>query len=180
MDARPRYKRINVVGTSGVGKTTTSKFMAERIGARYVELDAIHWLPHWQECSDEQFSTGLREAIAVECWVADGNYSHRAREILWPVVDVVVWLDYSFAVMLIQLTIRSFSRLFRKTQMWHGNRESWRMLFSRDSIIWWGVSTFARRRRQYSKIKDDARWADLNLVRLRTRRQTRRWIEDNL
>ena len=35
--------RISVIGTSGAGKTTFARRLAEAVGAPYVELDAINW-----------------------------------------------------------------------------------------------------------------------------------------
>ena len=36
-------QRINVVGTSGSGKTTVSRALAGRLGIRHIELDALSW-----------------------------------------------------------------------------------------------------------------------------------------
>jgi len=46
-------QRINVVGTSGSGKTTVARRAAEALGVPFVELDALHWEPGWQEAPDE-------------------------------------------------------------------------------------------------------------------------------
>ena len=41
------YRRVNVVGTSASGKTTFARALAERLGVRHVELDALHWQSGW-------------------------------------------------------------------------------------------------------------------------------------
>lgn len=54
-------KRINVVGTSGSGKSTFSQMLAETLEYPHLEMDAIYWKPNWQESSDDEFFTNLAE-----------------------------------------------------------------------------------------------------------------------
>ena len=42
-------KRINVVGTSGSGKSTFSQVLANKLNYPYLEMDAMFWKPNWQE-----------------------------------------------------------------------------------------------------------------------------------
>jgi adenylate kinase family enzyme len=66
--------RINVVGTSGNGKTTFSRALAARLGVPYVELDALNHGPNWAEASDEDFRRRVAAAIqGRDGWVVDGN-----------------------------------------------------------------------------------------------------------
>jgi hypothetical protein len=71
--------------------------------------------------------------------VLDGNYN-RSRPVKWRDVDLVVWVDYSFARTLRQAVWRAISRASRGQELWPGtgNCESFRRaFFSRDSIILW-------------------------------------------
>ena len=45
--------RINVVGTSGCGKSTVGKRIAERLSVPYIQLDELYWKPNWAESTDE-------------------------------------------------------------------------------------------------------------------------------
>ena len=47
--------KINVVGTSGSGKSTFSRTLATKLVHPYIEMDAIFWKANWQESSDEEF-----------------------------------------------------------------------------------------------------------------------------
>ena len=53
--------------------------MAERVAvtlqAPHIELDAIHWLPDWQERDDDEFRELTQVAVAADRWVVDGNYN---------------------------------------------------------------------------------------------------------
>jgi len=68
-------KKINVVGTSGSGKSTFSRTLATRLGYPYLEMDAMFWKPNWQESTDEEFFAKLNSALSQERWVLDGNYN---------------------------------------------------------------------------------------------------------
>ena len=102
-------QRINVVGTSGSGKTTVARRAAEALGVPFVELDALHWEPGWREAPDEVLSERVSEATRGSMWVVDGNYG-KVRDIVWARVDTVVWLDYSFPGIFMRLLWRTLRR----------------------------------------------------------------------
>jgi len=74
--------RINVIGTSGSGKSTFSKMLAKKMNVPYVEMDALHWKANWKESSDEELFNKLKNALSSEKWVLDGNYS-KTEHIKW-------------------------------------------------------------------------------------------------
>jgi adenylate kinase family enzyme len=55
------YHRIVVVGTTSSGKSTLASQLVEKIGADFIELDALHWEPNWVEAPDEVFH---KESVA--------------------------------------------------------------------------------------------------------------------
>jgi adenylate kinase family enzyme len=46
----PPLLRIAVVGTSGVGKSTLAKALAQQFGIPHTELDAINWQATGRAC----------------------------------------------------------------------------------------------------------------------------------
>ncbi len=58
--------KIAVVGTSGSGKTTVARALAEHHGVPHVELDALHWGPNWAPCPTEEFRVRVQEALSQE------------------------------------------------------------------------------------------------------------------
>jgi hypothetical protein len=67
----------------------------------------------------------------------------------------VIWLNYAFAVVFWRAVIRTLRRALTQEEIFSGNRESLRMaFFSRDSILWWVLTTFHRRRKQYCMLFD--------------------------
>jgi adenylate kinase family enzyme len=64
--------RIVVVGTSGAGKTTLARRIADRLQLPHIELDAINWQSEWRDLTrhdPEEFVRRVTEAIQAEGWV---------------------------------------------------------------------------------------------------------------
>ena len=58
--------RINVVGTSGCGKSTVAKRIAEKLNVPYIQLDELHWKPNWVESTDEELFPKTGKVIEFE------------------------------------------------------------------------------------------------------------------
>ncbi|MEM8896803.1 MAG: adenylate kinase [Bacteroidota bacterium] len=170
-------KKINVIGTSGSGKSTFAKKLAKKLDYPYVELDAIFWGPNWTEPSDEVLFDKLAKALEQDYWVLDGNYS-RTNHIKWALTDTIVWIDFSFWRTLWQAVSRAISRVIDQKELWPGtnNRETLRMLFSHDSIVLWTLRTYRKNVRRYSKLPDDPRYAHIQFYRLRSPEECEQWL----
>lgn len=174
--SRP-LRRIAVVGTSGSGKTTLAEQISLRLGIPHVELDALHWQANWAEAPLDLFRSRTAEALAGEVWVTDGNYS-KVRDIVWRRADTVVWLDYALPLVLWRVTWRTLRRIATREELWNGNRETlWGALLGRDSLVLWVLRTYRRRRREYPALLSLPEYAHLGLVRLRSPREARAWLE---
>ena len=68
-------ERVVIIGSSCSGKTTMAKGVAAALEVPHIELDALHWLPDWQELPDGEFRGLVSSAVAAERWVVDGNYN---------------------------------------------------------------------------------------------------------
>ncbi|MDT9150914.1 shikimate kinase, partial [Escherichia coli] len=56
--------KINVVGTSGVGKSTLAQRLAAALSLPYIELDRLYWRPEWEGAPDEEFFASIAQATA--------------------------------------------------------------------------------------------------------------------
>ncbi len=163
-------KRINVVGTSGSGKSTVSKRLSNILNVPYIEMDKLFWGPNWHWPTDLEFFDKLKKALQAEHWVLDGNYT-RTVPIKWEHVDTVVWLDYPFSTTLFRAIKRAFQRSLTQEELWKGtgNRESFRKsFFSKESIIWWTIKTHGQVRKKYEKCMTDPQLANIKFIRLRS------------
>jgi adenylate kinase family enzyme len=169
--------RIVVVGVTGSGKTTTAARLARVLVIPHVELDALHWQPNWVEMEREAFRELVTRALAGPAWVTDGNY-RKARDIIWARANTLVWLDYPLPVILWQLTWRTLKRVVTREELWNGNRETFREQFlSKESLFLWAIQTYPRLRKTYPQFLASPEYAHLQVIRLSSRRETARWLE---
>jgi adenylate kinase family enzyme len=170
-------RRVNVKGTSGSGKSTFARELAGRLELPYVELDAIHWgSPNWSEPSAEEFRARVRETMdeLPDGWVIDGNYEGKLDDLVLREADTIVWLDLPLLPKLRRLWRRTMERIGGETELWGGNRETWRgAVWGRDSLFWWTVKMHIRHKRRWP-----ARFAgDPRLVQLRSVGEARDWLD---
>jgi adenylate kinase family enzyme len=171
-------KRVSVVGNSGSGKTTVAGALARRLGVPHVELDAIHHQAGWQPLPVAEFRARVDALTAGEGWVVDGTYS-AVRDIVWARADTVVWVDPPRYRVMTQIVWRTVRRVVLRVELWNGNRERWRTVFSRDptvSVIAWAWHRDPVYRARFLAAATDPAWRHLTFVRLRSRRDVRRLL----
>lgn len=168
--------RVWIRGTSGSGKTTLGLAVAERLGAPAIDLDELNWLPGWRERPKEEFEALAAEALAATRWVVSGNYSrvsgpHEAK------ADTIVWLDYPKGVVFWRVLSRTVRRCLLGTPCCNGNREDFRRSFlERDSVVWWSLTTHARRRRDCEAFMALPPTPGQTRLRHRSPRETAAWL----
>ena len=147
-------RRVVIIGTPGAGKTTFARALAVKLGAVYIELDALHWHADWTPAPD--FTAQVRDALKAERWVVDGNYSE-VQPFILDHADTVIWLDYSFGIKLRRLFLRTCRRTFGRETLWNGNTETVRKaFFSRNSIFVWFFKMHPQQRKRYGRLLADA------------------------
>jgi adenylate kinase family enzyme len=168
MRAVPSPQRVVVIGSSCAGKSTFARMLSDRRGDAFIELDELYWSPGWRPKPQAEFLRLVERASAGERWVAAGNYSP-AREMLWSRATAIVWLDLSLPRVLARGLRRSVARIVDDEPLFHDNRETLgRTFFSRESILWWIVTTFHRRRREFARLRAGGRFDHLTWHHART------------
>lgn len=169
-------QRISVVGTTGSGKTTLARQVAQHFQIPHIELDALHWEPNWTAASPQVFRERVTEALSGDRWVVDGNYS-AVRDIVWSQADTVVFLDYSFWLNMARLLRRTVQRSLKQEELWNGNREGIRKSFlSQESIVLWMLQTYQRNRKKYPLLFQRPEYAHLSVVHLQSPQMAEEWL----
>jgi adenylate kinase family enzyme len=159
--------RFVVIGTSGSGKSTFARALAEARRVPYVELDELFWLPNWAQRDKEDFCSRTVAATNGESWVVDGNYS-AVRAVLWPRATHIVWLNFGRLTVFSRIIRRTLVRAATRQELWAGNRETFHKAFlSRESILLWSFSTFGKNRLKYSALRASPGFAHLTWHELR-------------
>jgi len=167
--------KINVVGTSGSGKSYFSEKLAEKLNIPYIEMDEVYWLANWNEPTNEVYFEKLEKVLSCDHWVLDGNYS-RTQAIKWQHVETIIWVDYSFARTLYQAALRAINRALTRKELWAGNRESWRKLLSKDSILLWTVTHYRKNKTKYQSYIDDPKYSHIDFIRIKSPKEMSKFL----
>ena len=177
LNVRRKMSRVVVMGSSCSGKTSLARQISEKLGIDHTELDAIFWKPNWCPRSREEFRTLITEVVQQQVWLLDGNYSW-VRDFVLPRATSLIWLNHPFRVVFWRALRRTNSRAISKEELFSGNRESFkRAFFCRESILWWVITTFRRRRRAYRDIFDGGEFPHLQVNELRTPAETEEFLK---
>ncbi|MES0340137.1 MAG: adenylate kinase [Anaerolineales bacterium] len=169
-------ERVVVIGTSCSGKTTFASQLADKLAITHTELDVLHWLPDWQMRQLEEFRSLVAEVAVQDRWVIDGNYG-KVRDIIWPRATHLVWLNYPFWTIFSRALRRTLRRVVTREELFAGNRESLsRALFNTESIVWWVLRTYKRRRREYPQLFQMPQNKHLEIIELKNQIEADRFV----
>lgn len=175
-----RLQRINIIGTSGAGKSTFARRLSNKLNHQYIELDSLFWKPHWKESSDQEFHQKIELALAPKSWVLDGNYQ-KSEKLKWKYVQTVIWIDYSYHRVIYQATKRAFFRILTKKELWPNtnNRESFAKTFlSKDSIIYWTLTTYHKNKKRYESIMNNPEYSHIHFVRIKNPKEAENFLNN--
>ena len=171
--------RINVVGTTGSGKSHFARALAQHLDVDYIQMDQLHWKANWVESTTEELLSKLASKTSAATWVLDGNYS-KTNDMKWRNADTIIWLDYSFSRTFYQLLNRTIARAWTRAELWPGtgNAETWRNSFmSSDSILIWLLKTYSKNKRRYSAIQLSSSYQHINFIRLQSPAEAAKFLE---
>ena len=169
-------RRVHVKGTSGSGKTTVAKAIAEKLGIRHIELDAIYWQPSWTELPKDEFYERVKEETENGDWAIDGNY-RVVRDLIWDRVDTIVWLDLPFIPVFLRIVWRTIRRIITQEELWNSNTEKLDALFGKYGMPLWVIQTHEKRRKEYPPLLADPKLSKVDVKRFTSLKEVNRWIE---
>jgi adenylate kinase family enzyme len=174
-------QRISVVGSSGSGKSTVARALAEALSLPLLELDSVFHQPGWTPLPDDEFRHRVRDFAQQEGWVIDGNYtSHGIADIVWPQADTIVWLDVPRRQVMKQVIGRTVKRAITRETLWNENREGWHNFLDprpEYNIIVWAWARHRGTHDKYVERSQDGSWSHATLFRLQSRDEIRAFLQ---
>ena len=172
--------RISVVGSSGSGKTTAARAVAERLGYAHLELDSVYHQADWAALPADQFRSTAQDFVSQDRWVVDGNYhSQGVLDIVWKRADTVLWIDAPKHIVMSRVTRRTIRRALRREELWNGNREpmsNFTKWAPEENVIRWAWTRFDSSRERCENRMNETMWSHLDFIRLRSRRDVAAFV----
>ncbi|HEX3264862.1 MAG TPA: hypothetical protein VHR16_04275 [Candidatus Limnocylindrales bacterium] len=163
--------RVAVIGSGGAGKSVFATELSRRTGLPVVHLDREFWSAGWVPMDDGPWEARVRELVAADEWIMDGNYSG-TMDIRFARADTVIFLDIPRLLCLTAAISRALRyRKGSRPDMTEGNDEKLDPAFL--SWIW----NYPRRQRPEILAKLEALPATIEVVRLTSRRAMRGWLD---
>jgi adenylate kinase family enzyme len=163
-------KRVAVVGSGGAGKSVFSRQLAERTGLPVIHLDVEFWSAGWVPMGEAAWQARVRELVAADRWIMDGNYGG-TMEIRFARADTVIFLDLPRVVCVASAMWRSLRyRRATRPDMAEGNHERLDAAFLK--WIW----NYPRTRRPGIIRQLESLPPPVNVVRLQSRGAMRAYV----
>ena len=166
-------QRILIYGVTGSGKTSLAARLRELTGLPWTEVDSLTWEPGWIEVPTDLQRERIAAICSQERWILDSAYA-KWIDIPLARVDLIIGLDYPRAVSLLRLLRRTFMRAWDKKPICNGNFESWRIVFSTQSILVWHFKSF---RRKSKRIREWERDGSIPVLRFTRPHHVERWLQ---
>lgn len=170
-------RRIVIVGLPGAGKTTLARQLSHRLGIPHIELTRLRWQAGWVKVDRDCFRAHIAQTTQGETWIVEGTY-RQVRYVDMRRATLVIWLDYALSRILARLVRRTLWHWLSHREFSPGNPEHLGRLIGRESVVWALLRDYHAARRDYARQVQQANYAHLIVLRLRTPWETRRLLHN--
>lgn len=85
-------KKVVIIGSSGVGKSTLARKLGKILKIEVFHLDRYFWQPKWKKKPREARCQILKELVQKDQWIIEGNYLDTS-DIRLKAADTIIFLD---------------------------------------------------------------------------------------
>lgn len=110
-----QVKRILIIGNPGAGKSTLATQLGRIVNLPVIHLDQYFWQKGWVAMESEKWRDNVREMVARNEWIIDGNFDS-SLDIRLPRAEVVIFLDFPTHVCLWRVSKRIMTSMGRVRQ----------------------------------------------------------------
>jgi adenylate kinase family enzyme len=169
-------KKVHIIGSSGAGKSTLAAALAKQLDVPHIQIDALNWEPGWVQVPDKVLRQRVQDAIKKPAWVIDGNYA-KVRDLIWPQIDTLIWLDYSLPLVMWRQLRRAAKRVVWREECCNGNYETLRHTLSRDAAWYWALTTHQHRKREMRERLSQVEATRFRVLHFQSPRAAARWLQ---
>jgi adenylate kinase family enzyme len=144
--------RLHLIGSSGAGKTTLGRALAQALGLPFVDLDELFWEPGWQAVGHTELTRRVMPTLQRPGWVIAGNYRATTEPEVWPRLTHLLVLDLPFATLLRRTAWRTLRRGLTGEPCCNGNRESLARFLHRDGLVRYLVRNWRSRHERQQRL----------------------------
>lgn len=167
-------RRILIYGVTGSGKTTLARRIGEKTGLPWHSVDDLTWEPGWVEVPFEEQRRKIEAICEQPCWILDTAYG-AWRDVPLAKADLIVALDYPRWLSLFRLVKRTIRRAIDRKPVCNGNRESFKTMFSHNSILIWHFKSFRSKKTRIAEWS--AKPDGPSIVRITKPTELNNWLE---
>ncbi len=165
--------KIAILGYSGSGKSTTTKYLGELFHIPYLYMDTVYWAENWQERDRDEALAKVSEFMQQKDGIMDGNYSSLLQKERLELADYIIFMNFS-----------RWSCLWRVLKRYFQNRNKSRESIAEGCIekidlefIWW-VLYAGRTPAKKKKYKEIAECYQDKVIIIKNQRQLDRFLKN--
>jgi adenylate kinase family enzyme len=170
------YKRTIIFGSTGIGKTTMVKRIADEFSIPVIDIDTLRREAGKSESPEQVFSFLVADRVRGETWIIDGSYTS-VQDILWSRAEAIVWLDFSFGVFLSRLIKRSLYRIFIRKKSEKPVKARNQPASERAGNYLRAILTGKQRRERYFATLYNSKHTHLHIIRLTSPEDATLWLK---
>jgi len=176
--------RIAVIGSPGTGKTSLATSLSNIFNLPHIEHDKLVNFIRVKVNGWNKFSNILLRKMIINisrnrAWIYDASFFNliQTSEIYLSRADIVLWLDYSFLIIIFRLIRRTFNRLFLNREKKIYYKENFPFALKRElKTHYLFIKRHYRNKKNYKIIFEESRFNHLSIIRLKSPRETTEWL----